>query len=158
MTLGNVVKFVLGVSLAIAIIISGSAVGALYFMHKVTARPPKPVFSNETLTAKAQPKATKAQAKLVPSTKSTTQPSPSQDSSQKALEPGTYRARVTWTQGLSLRSEPNLSSERIGGLEYNQQIVVLEESSDKNWQKVRLADAEQEGWIKVGNIERVESE
>ena len=158
MTLGNVVKFVLGVSLAIAIIISGSVVGALYFMYKVTARPPKPVFSNETVTAKAQPKATKAQAKSVPSTKSTTQPSPSQDSSQEALEPGTYRARVTWTQGLSLRSEPNLSSERIGGLEHNQQIVVLQESSDKNWQKVRLSDGEQEGWIKVGNIERVQSE
>lgn len=158
MTLGNVVKFVLGVSLAIAIIISGSVVGALYFMYKVTARPPKPVFSNETVTAKAQPKATKAQAKSVPSTKSTTQPSPSQDSSQEVLEPGTYRARVTWTQGLSLRSEPNLSSERIGGLEYNQQIVVLQESADKNWQKVRLSDGEQEGWIKVGNIERVQSE
>jgi hypothetical protein len=34
--------------------------------------------------------------------------------------------------------------------------VVLEESSDKNWQKVRLEDGQQEGWVKAGNTKRTE--
>lgn len=155
MTLANLAKFILGVSLAIAIMISGSIVGGLYFMYQVTARPPKPVFTNERATTKAasSPSGTTA-PKPVFSSQSSAQLTPSKDASLKPLEPGAYRARVNWEQGLSLRSDPNMDAERVGGLEHQQQIVVLEESADKNWQRVRLADGEQEGWIKAGNIER----
>jgi cytoskeletal protein RodZ len=158
MVLVNLAKFVLGVSLAIAILIGGSAIGTLYFMYTVASRPPKPTFTNERVASKAQPSpsATPSAAKPVAPTQSSPQPTATQDSSPEPLEPGTYRARVNWEQGLSLRAEPNFDAERTGGLEYNQQIVVLEESADKNWQKVRLADGEQEGWIKAGNIERVQ--
>jgi hypothetical protein len=100
----------------------------------------------------SQQKTTKP--KLVSAAQSSTQSTPSQTPSPSPLEPGAYKARVIWQQGLSLRAEPSYDAERIGGLDYNQQIVVLEESADKSWQKVRLADGEQEGWIKSGNTER----
>ncbi len=56
---------------------------------------------------------------------------PAAQSKSKPLEPGAYQARVTWSQGLSLRSEPNGDAERVGSAAYNQQIVVLGESADK---------------------------
>lgn len=152
MTLAGVAKFVIGVSLAIALMIGGSVLVGLYFMFKVTSHPPKPVFDNEKVNHPA------AKAEKPPSL--TTKPSPSETTSKPSdtstkLAPGTYKARVNWSQGLSLRAEPNADAARIGGLDYNQQIVVIEESADKNWQKVRLVDGV-EGWIKAGNLERVE--
>lgn len=158
MTLAGVAKFVLGISLAIAILAGGSAAVALYFMYRVTTHPPKPTFANEvTQKTKAVPTPEK-QAQLE---KSTTDKADNLASSEAAestepLEPGTYKARVTWEKGLSLRAEPGAGAERIGGLEYNQQVVVLEESPDKNWQRVRLSDSDREGWIKAGNIEKAQ--
>jgi hypothetical protein len=152
MTLAGVEKFVIGVGLALAIMVGGSVMVGLYFMYRVTSRPPKPVFANEKVAVESQQKTTKP--KLVSAAQSSTQSTPSQTPSPSPLEPGAYKARVIWQQGLSLRAEPSYDAERIGGLDYNQQIVVLEESADKSWQKVRLADGEQEGWIKSGNTER----
>jgi hypothetical protein len=149
MTLASVAKFVIGVSFAIALMIGGSVVVGLYFMYKVTTHPPKPVFSNEKVNQTA---AKVKNLKNPPQV--TTEPSPSETNTAK-LAPGTYKARVNWLQGLSLRAEPNVDAERIGGLDNNQRIVVIEESADKNWQKVRLADGA-EGWIRAGNIERHE--
>jgi len=34
-------------------------------------------------------------------------------------------------------------------------VFVLKESDDQKWQQVRLVNGDQEGWIKAGNIERV---
>lgn len=156
MTLAGVAKFVIGVSLAIALMIGGSVLVGLYFMYKVTSHPPKPVFSNEKVNQKVAAKAKNPPQVITEPLPSATAPKPSETKSVEPLAPGTYKARVNWSQGLSLRAEPNADALRIGGLDYNQQIVVLEESADKNWQKVRLADGEQEGWIKAGNLERQE--
>lgn len=142
-------KFLIGFILAIALLMGGGVAAAMYFMYKVTIHPPKPVFANEKPTVKAQGKPSSATAKR--SATST----PSETSSPKPLEPGAYKARVTWSQGLSLRSEPNLDAERIGSVAYNQQIVVLTESADKTWQRIRLEDSEQNGWVKAGNTERL---
>ena len=159
MTLAGVAKFVLGVGLAIAITLGGGVLVGLYFMYRFTTHPPKPVFPNEKVTAKVKnsPQATTTASQTgATSPKPSETPNPSETTSAKPLTPGTYTARVSWTQGLSLRGEPNTEAERVGGLEYNQQVIVLEESADKNWQKVRLADGELEGWIKAGNIERIQ--
>jgi hypothetical protein len=157
MTLAGVAKFVLGVAIAIAILIGGSAAVALYFMYRVATHPPKPIFANEQVNQK--PKAAPALKQQAQPDKPTTARAETpveETKSTEPLEPGTYRARVTWEQGLSLRAEPGANAERIGGLDYNQQIVVLEESPDKHWQKVRLADSDREGWIKAGNIEKIQ--
>lgn len=150
----GLVKLVLGFIIAIALIISGGVALALIFINRASSPPPKPIFANDIGAVKkaanttAKPK-TPTVAASKPTPVKTIKPSPS------PLASGTYSARVTWSQGLSLRTEPNLESERVGGLDYNQQIVVLEQSQDQKWQRVRLADGDLEGWIKVGNTERV---
>jgi uncharacterized protein YgiM (DUF1202 family) len=152
-------KLLLGLILAISLLIGGGVALALYLRYTVIARPPKPVFANDTMIkAKRSPDSTTAKRPTVSAAKFSPTPTPSKAPSPKPLEPGTYQARVTWSEGLLLRSEPNLDAERVGGVSYNQQVVVLEESADKIWQRIRLEDSQQEGWIKAGNTKRIEPE
>ncbi len=164
--LSSFTKFILGFLLAIAVLIGGGVAVALYFMNRTGIPPAKPVFSNDTPLVKGQaPKATETGAgkpTLTPGTntksspRSTSTPTPTE--SPKALPSGAYRGRVSWAQGLSLRSQPNQEAERIGGVGFNQKIIILEESEDKSWQKIRLEGSEQEGWVKAGNTEKVEKQ
>jgi hypothetical protein len=71
-----------------------------------------------------------------------------------ALPQGAYKGRVTWSSGLSLRAEPNTSASRVGGVDYNSELIILETSQDGQWQKVRVANGTQEGWIKAGNVKK----
>ena len=150
----SLVKLLLGVILAIAILMGGGVATALYFMLRGTTPPPKPIFANDKSSVKAQRSPNSKTAKRTPLPAKQPSATPKSTASSKPLEPGTYKARITWPQGLSLRSEPNLNAERTGSAAYNQLIVVLGESADKNWQRVRLEDGEQEGWIKAGNIQK----
>lgn len=151
------VKFFLGVIIAIALLVSGSVALALLFINRSSTPPPKPIFANDSAAVKKQAKASGANtpAKTVAATSNTT-PSPSLSSSP--LASGNYKARVTWEQGLSIRTEPNSAAERIGSVDYNQEIIVLQTSQDEKWQRIRLEDGDLEGWVKAGNTERVESE
>lgn len=151
----SVIKFVLGFGLAAAILISGGVATALYFLYRVTTPPPKPIFANDTAAVKAQGSANIA-ANTSPNPQANSTVNSAESSSATPLAAGTYRARVTWAEGLSVRSEPDVDAQRLAGAAYNEELIVLEESADKNWQKVRLDSSEQEGWIKSGNIERIE--
>ncbi|MBG1265448.1 SH3 domain-containing protein [Nostoc sp. WHI] len=166
--LSGLTKFILGVFLAIAVLIGSGLAIALYFINRTGIPPAKPVFSNDSLSVKkAQaPKATQpgeAKSTLTPGTNTESSPtststpteSPKTTPSPKPLPSGAYRGRVSWAEGLSLRSQPNQEAERIGGVGFNQKIIILEESEDKSWQKIRLEDSEQEGWVKAGNTEKV---
>lgn len=168
--LSGLTKFILGFFLAIAVLIGGGAAIALYFMNRTGIPPAKPVFSNDSPSVKAQaPKATeprggksaltpKTQAQSSPSSTSTPTESPKAKPSSKPLPAGAYRGRVSWAEGLSLRSQPNQESEKIGGVGFNQKIIILQESDDKSWQKIRLEGSEQEGWVKAGNTEKVDQQ
>ncbi|MBF2097023.1 MAG: SH3 domain-containing protein [Gloeomargaritaceae cyanobacterium C42_A2020_066] len=59
--------------------------------------------------------------------------------------------RVAVEIGLILRDAPN--GNRIGGLEYRQEVLILETSPDGNWEKVRSVEGSLEGWVKAGNTE-----
>ena len=59
-------------------------------------------------------------------------------------------------RGLILRSEPGVNAERLGGVGFNAKVVVLESSSDKNWQKIRIESSGKEAWVKAGNTKKVE--
>jgi uncharacterized protein YgiM (DUF1202 family) len=91
----------------------------------------------------------------ISSSQISSKPTPSK-APEKPLPPGAYKARVTWSEGLSLRDAPGSEAARIGGVTFNQEVFVLKESDDQRWQQVRLAQGEQEGWIKAGNIERID--
>ncbi|MBD2678748.1 MULTISPECIES: SH3 domain-containing protein [Nostoc] len=166
----GLIKYLLGFFLAIAVLIGSGVAVALYFMNRTGIPPAKPIFSNDSPLVKAQaPKATEPGGKPTPTpspTKSPSSPtptptpteSPQPTPSPTPLPSGAYRGRVSWADGLSLRAQPNQDGERIGGVGFNQKIIVLEESEDKAWQKIRLEDSGQEGWVKAGNTEKTDEQ
>ena len=168
--LSGFIKFILGFFLAIAVLIGGGAAIGLYFFNRTGIPPAKPVFSNDSPSVKAQaPKATEpggGKSSLTPGTKAESSPSPTSTPTEspkatpspKPLPSGAYRGRVSWAEGLSLRSQPNQEAEKIGGVAFNQKIIILEENQDKSWQKIRLEGSEQEGWVKAGNTQKVDEQ
>lgn len=161
----GLIKLLSGVFLAIAMIVGGSFYGAQYLIAQFTAPPPKPIFPNDKAPTKAN-SGKVAQAKTMTATKTTPKPSPiaspapsasptpSVKPSPKAEEAKEYRARIALSGGLNLRAEPDRDSNRVGGVDYNEAVVVLENSPDGEWQRVRIESTGEEGWIKSGYVDR----
>jgi uncharacterized protein YgiM (DUF1202 family) len=63
---------------------------------------------------------------------------------------------VTWPEGLSLRGAPSYDAEVFDGVDYNEELVVLEENADGIWQKVWVRG--KTGWIKAGNVAEAPAE
>lgn len=151
MSLSGIAKFFIGFLLGIALLVGSSAAAAYYFWTKLSVVPSRPSFSEER--PQPSPVAKKATAKA--STAVTNKQMTPVKASPKELPAGAYKARISWSEGLILRDAAGAEAARIGGVAFNQEIFVLQESADQRWQKVRLADGELEGWIKSGNAERV---
>jgi hypothetical protein len=162
MSLSGLAKFVVGFVAGIVLILFGSALAGLYLFSTLSGSPPKPVFTEERQQKKLTNINTKSSTVAATNSKlvSSTPASPSQSSSvsqQPQLEPGGYKARVKRQSGLSMRSEANFESNKVGGIAYNQEVVVIQDSDDKQWQKVQVVETNQEGWVKTGNLERADT-
>ncbi len=175
----GLLQFILGFFLGIfALLGATSLIGYLMF-SRLAANPPKPTFPEENKPAvKATPKVdktaekpesqtkpeatsspeSKAEAKPSPTPTATPSPtpSPSPQAKEEELPKGAYKAKVIWSGGLSLRSNPNTDSERVGGVGYDANLIVLETSADGTWAKVRSPESGQEGWVKAGNLKKQE--
>lgn len=153
MNLYGVFKFIVGFFLAILILAGATVATALYFAARLAELPERPTFPNDNPTAKTTAKAP------TPKPQATPTPTPTPTPAEEKLEPGAYRAIVTQPIGLILRDSPSTDANRIGGIAYNEKVVVLGESEDKGWQKVRVSqDSDRTGWVKGGNTEKVELE
>ncbi|MEB3339573.1 SH3 domain-containing protein [Okeania sp.] len=136
-------KFLVGFILAILLLAGASAAAVLYFAAKLTKMPERPIFQND------KPIVQKASTSPKPTPTNNTK-------SKKQLDPGTYRATVVEPIGLILRDTPSKNANRIGGVSYQEKVIVLEESSDKKWQKVRVDDdSNRTGWVSGGNTEKL---
>ena len=135
-------KFLVGFILAILLLTGASVAAALYFAAKLTKTPEKPIFTNE------KPIAQKV---------STSSSGATNTNLSNQLDPGAYKAIVVEPIGLILRDTPSRDANRIGGISYKEKVIVLEESSDKRWQKVRVDDgSNRTGWVSGGNTEKLE--
>jgi hypothetical protein len=152
MSLSGIAKFFIGFIIGIALLVAGGAATAYYFWVKLSTVPPKPIFAEER--PKPSSAAKKVSSPTASNSPSISKPTPS-ESPAKPLPPGAYKARVTWSEGLSLRDAPGPEANRIGSVILNQEVYILKESDDQKWQQVRLVQGEQEGWIKAGNVERI---
>lgn len=141
----SVLKFFLGVLLAIAILAGGGLVAARVMMARLTVMPPKPMFPNDSPTKPAAKPAAKPAVE---------KPVEKQDTAAKPLPAGAYPAKVTQSIGLILRDAASPDSNSIGGVDFNEQVTVIETSADGTWQKIRLSN-NQEGWVRAGNVEKV---
>ncbi len=145
----DLAKVMSGVVLAIALIAGGSFYAVQTLISQFTTPPPKPLFPNDKPASKVKTvSTTKANPVPAASPKPSAKPSP-----QKEAEG--YKAKIVLSTGLNLRQEPSRDSERIGGVDYNEEVTVLEESSDGEWEKVRLEESGVEGWIKSGYTDRI---
>jgi hypothetical protein len=158
MSWSSISKFVIGLLLAVSIIAGGGLIVARVFIAKLTAPPSKPIYPNDkpaTVGASRNSEGTAKSSKAVTTAAKTdkTADSTPPDAPAKPLPPGATQGRVTQSIGLILRDAPN--GEQIGGVEYNDRVVVLETSQDGGWQKVRLQSSQKEGWVKAGNVEQV---
>jgi len=157
--LSGLLQFMLGFVMGVAILVGGATAVAYMLLSGMNSNPPKPVFTEEKKEETKEEKAAKPQAEVkesptaAPAPKASPKPSPEETKRETKSEG--YQARVTWQSGLSLRSEPTSESTRLGGLDYNTKVSVVGTSSDGQWHRVRLSDG-REGWIKAGNISRVQ--
>ncbi len=152
MNLYGVFKFLVGFFLAIVILAGASVAAALYFAARLTELPERPTFPNDQPMAKTNKPNTTSAAKPSPT------PSPTPTPKVEQLEPGAYRATVTQPIGLILRDSPSVEANRIGGVAYQEEVIVLGESENKQWQRVRVAqDNDRTGWVKGGNTEKIQS-
>jgi hypothetical protein len=155
MTWSGLSKLILGFFLAIALIATGGYFAVQYVISEFTKLPARPTFPNDTpppkakVAAVAPPKPTPIAASPQPSVTPSASPSPT-----PTLTPSGAVARITLSDGLNLRQEPSRNSDRIGGVDYNDRVVILEESPDKEWQRVRVEDSGAEGWIRAGYTEQ----
>jgi cytoskeletal protein RodZ len=168
--LSGLLKLILGFVLAIAVLLGSGLTIALYFVNRTAIPPARPKFANDnpqtkpdkrkvtqvkaTSTPKPTPSST---ASPTPSfTTSPTSPTSTPTESPDSLPPGAYQGIVTWSQGLSMRDQPTLDAQSVGGVGANQKVIILEESPDKNWQKIRIEGTDKEGWVKARNTKRVD--
>ena len=159
--LSGVFQFLLGFFLGILLLVGGTASLAYVVFSRMSANPERPTFaeekpSEETAKTKTEPTANK-DASSQPVEEVAVRETFIEEEKED-LPNGAYRAKVTWSTGLSLRSQPDSDAERIGGVEYNSELIVLKTSADGDWQQVRLPGSQQEGWVKAGNVAKVEEE
>jgi hypothetical protein len=154
MSWSGIAKFFTGFVLAIAVLFFAGVSTTRYLITRFTTPPPRPTFPNEP-SAQADAPAESVSPPAEPPIEAV-QPSPTlTPSATPTNPPGAYEALVTQPIGLILRQEPTQDSEQIGGIGYEEQVVVLEESSDGEWLKVRTSENNAEGWVKSGNTERL---
>jgi hypothetical protein len=160
MSVSGVAKFFTGFVLAIAVLFFAGVSATRYLMARFTTPPPRPTFPNDppAQTGSAPPEGGQTggqtESAAEPSAETESAPSPT-PSPSPTIPPGAYEARVTQPIGLILRQQPSQDAQQIGGVAYDEQVVVLSESSDGEWLQVRLSGSPVEGWVKSGNTERL---
>ena len=152
MSISGFFQFIFGFILGIFLLAASAAGVAYYLFIQMAAAPPKPIFPQESQTSEAE---SKTAATTIRQTSKQSQ-SGNSESDRDTLESVPYKARVIWPQGLIMREKPTRESQRLGGIGYDWEIVILEYSEDKQWQKVRIPGSDREGWIKSGNVKKID--
>lgn len=153
----GLIKFLTGFAMAIAILFFAGVSTSRYVIARLTILPPKPTFPNDTLSSPATPlPIAPSPTTLAPDSVVVASPSlsPTPSVTPSPAVKG-YQARVVQPIGLVLRDSPSRDSTQIGGIEYNEAVVVLETSADGEWLRVQLPSSNTEGWIKSGNTEKI---
>jgi len=156
MSISSLFQFLIGFFLGIILFTAGIAGGAYFFLTQVSSNPPKPNFSEEKSSVEETPQSespNQTETATEETAKETQETTTNEETEN--LPEGAYRGKVIWSTGLSLRAEPGIDSERIGGVGYNWEIIILGTSDDGDWQKIRIPSSGQEGWVKAGNIEKI---
>lgn len=154
MSPSSLFQFIIGFFLGVILFGASIAGGAYFFLTNISATPSKHSFKEEKPSSD-EPKKEVATAPKPVSETEVKKPEAETKPESENLPKDAYKARVTWSTGLSLRSDPSTDAQRIGGVDYNAELIILSTSNDNQWQKVRIPTSGQEGWVKSGNIEKI---
>lgn len=144
----KIAQFALGFILGMILFVGISGLAAYLFLSKLAKTPPKPVFADAVPPTEVEELEIQ-EATVETETVVSTPPEP-----EPEIE--VYQARVTWSEGLTVRAEPDVNSERLGGVAYNQQLIVFADIQSEGWQKIKVPDTNLEGWVKAGNLEKID--
>ena len=147
-------KLIFGVSLALVLHFLTGVATARYFMAKLSVLPPKPVFNNDAIVAQAESTETSPEAATEASATAASEAQP-ESSPESENPPGSYAAVVVQPIGLIIRGGPGLDFEQMGGVDYNEEVLVLQISEDERWLNVRIPSSGLEGWVKAGNTQKL---
>ncbi|NBD15179.1 MAG: SH3 domain-containing protein [Cyanobacteria bacterium] len=172
MSISGLIQFVLGFVLGVFLLTSAGAAAAYFFFNRMSDVPSQPVFSeseeeSSEPTAKDQSAASGSDQTATETTQTSQsepkpEPEPESEPEPEPEEPKTladrfgeqaYEARVTWPSGLSLRANPSLDASRVGGVYYQDKLVIIETQGD--WQRVYVPESGQQAWVKAGNVEKI---
>jgi cytoskeletal protein RodZ len=164
MSFSGFAQFILGFFLGVFILTGTVAAAAYFFLNRMSDAPPEPVFSEEdTSEPEPQEQSASSDSDNQSATNTSTTPVESEpEPEEKPEEEKTiaerfgeqaYEARVTWPNGLSLRSNPSLNASRVGGVYYDDRLVIIETQGD--WQRVYVPESGQQAWVKAGNVEKI---
>ena len=155
-------KLILGMAIALALLSMAGVATARYFMARLAVLPPKPLYGEEipappppepvVPAAAPAPPPPEANPEAAPATAPAAEPEATPVA--EALPPGSYRAVVAQPIGLIIRSGPGTEHGQVGGVNYNAELVILEEPAGQGWIKVRVSSTGEEGWVKSGNTRR----
>ncbi len=178
MKISAVIQFILGFIIGILILSGVGAATAYFLLSQLANTPPQPDYEQgkqqpEDSVATTSPESEQEESdnNLVESEQSDS-PAEEEASEEKQSTPQeteseeepsiqerfgeqAYPARVTWSTGLTVRSGPSVNSSRVGGVDYNDKLIILGKSSDGEWQKVYVPETEQQGWVSSGNVKRI---
>lgn len=142
-------KLVLGIVLALLLFSLSGVAAARYFMAKLSVLPPKPVFENDaTLQQPASAEAVETPSEAAGARSSAPEP-------VFEKPPGSYDAVVVQPIGLVMRAGPGVQHQQLGGVDHNEEVLVMETSEDGRWIRVRVMETGQEGWVKAGNTQNL---
>lgn len=136
---------------AIGMLLGGGYIAFQFLVAQFTASPPRPSFPNDKpATAAKSPAPAKPSPAPAPAS-----PTPVAATPAPSPAPTNQRARITLGDGLNVRQAPSADAERVEGVDYNEEVTVLETSPDQGWVKVRVERSGVEGWIKSGYTEPI---
>lgn len=169
MSFSGLAQFILGFFLGVFILTGTGAATAYLFLNRFSDAPPEPTYSEDDSSESSNGENPSASTPDNSPTEATStsavespppqpEPDPPQPESRTIEErfgEQAYEARVTWPSGLSLRDRPSVNTSRVGGVYYQDKLVIIGESSDGDWQKVYVPGSGQKAWVKAGNVEKV---
>jgi hypothetical protein len=134
----SIAQILAGTLLGGIVVIAAVTGFAYLYSYRLAQKPPKPDFA-------AVEEAQKDQAgELAASTQA----------EEEEESDGSYVALVTYADGLILRKEPDSTAEAIDTLEVETTVRVLEKSEDEQWERLRVEETGEEGWVAIGNTQR----
>lgn len=141
----GLIKFVFGVAIALLVISLAGAATARYFLTQLSTLPERPVYNNDA-PAKPPAAATEATPQANASPAAAPQATAATEVADTVADTKVlFKAIVTYSAGLLVRTGAGSGYETIDGIDYNETVEVLEESG--RWYKVRTSSG-LEGWIK----------